>query len=395
MENKTDKKLLILTSIAIILSLIAIIIYSFGINPEFLMPIRNALSPLIYAFALAYLLDKFIVFLTEKTFLSRTQSIVIAAVLIVFIILFLLAIGIPTLIDNTLSLVETLSNNSSFEVPAKYIEDKFNSEVLIEINKYIKDSFESMISRIGQLSGELLKSVVTQAFAITSTMIKMILSFVIAIYMLIDKKDLLIRIKRFLFAFVDYKKTMNILRIGEIADNIFSSFFIGKLIDSTIIGVLCYFISNIVNIPNPLIISIIIGITNIIPYVGPFIGSVPAIIITLLVMPSKTIPIILIILALQQFDGLVLGPLILGDKMKVSPFWIIIAVTIGGALNGFIGMFLGVPVLVLIKTVIEEIVSDKLKNKSLEKIDELKIDSRKDVSDMSFRKIINKLKNKQ
>jgi predicted PurR-regulated permease PerM len=140
---------------------------------------------------------------------------------------------------------------------------------------------------------------------------------------------------------------------------------------------------------------LIIGLTNIIPYVGPFIGSVPAIIITLLVMPSKTIPIILIILALQQFDGLVLGPLILGDKMRVSPFWIIIAVTIGGALNGFVGMLLGVPVLVLIKTVIEEIVSDKLKNKSLEKIDELKIDSHKGSSSMSVKRMMEKLKNKQ
>jgi predicted PurR-regulated permease PerM len=331
-----------------------------------------AISPLIFAFAIAYSLDKFIVMLVKRTKVSRKLAILITIILLVVIVVVLFAIVVPDLIENVASLVDSLSNIDNFEVQSKFI-NIIDNEYITEINSYIKDTFEAIISKIGEISGQLLKSVLSQAFAITSGMFRFVIAFVIAIYMLVDKKDLSIRLKRVLFAYYDYKKSLNIIRIFEIADNIFSDFFIGKLIDSTLIGILCYVFSNIFGIPNALIISIIIGITNMIPYIGPFIGAVPVIIITLLILPSKTMAISILILALQQFDGLVLGPIILGDKMKVSAFWIIIAVTIGGALAGFVGMLLGVPVLVLIKTIIEEMVNDKLEEKNLVGIDELKI----------------------
>ena len=349
-----------------------IIIFLIISNPNFIVITGKAIEPLLYAFAIAYALDKFIMLLTRKTKLSRVLSIWITIILLIVTIIVFSAIVIPNLIENIVSLVDSLSNIDNFEVPSEFI-SIIDNEYIIEINNYVKDSFEVLISKIGELSGQLLKSVLSQVFAITSGMFRFVLAFVIAIYMLFDKKDLTVRLKRLLFAYYDYRKSLNVVRIIEIADNIFSDFFIGKLIDSTIIGILCYIFSNILGIPNALVISIIIGITNMIPYIGPFIGAIPVIIITLLILPEKTIAISLLILALQQFDGLVIGPIILGDKMKVTAFWIIIAVTIGGALKGFIGMLLGVPVLVLIKTIIEEIVNDKLIEKNLIGIDELKI----------------------
>lgn len=383
-NNKIDKKMISLITLGIIIYLIIS-------NPKFLDAINKAVTPLFLAFAFAYMLDKLICFITRNTRLSRSVAIIITIIAILFIVIILFAIVVPNLIENAANLVESLSDIDKFEIPAKFTK-AIDNKYLLEINEYIKNSFEEFISKIGEISGEILKSVVTHAFAITSGMIKFVLAFVIAIYMLSDKKDLIVRMKRTLFAYYDYKKSLNIIRIFEIADNIFSDYFIGKLIDSTIIGILCYISTQIFGIPNSLIIALIIGVTNMIPYIGPFIGAIPVIIITLLILPSKTLLMIFIILVLQQFDGLVLGPIILGDKMKVSAFWIIIAVTIGGALQGFIGMLLGVPVLVLIKTVVEEMVNNKLIEKNLIGIDELKIPEKK--SESLFIKIKKLLKNK-
>jgi len=268
-----------------------------------------------------------------------------------------------------------------------------DNEYLLEINNYIRESVETFISKIGAISGELLRSVLSQAFIITSKMINFILAFVISIYMLIDKKDLMVRSKRLVFSSFDYKQALNIIRITEIADNIFSDFFIGKLIDSTIIGILCYLVSSAINIPNALIISLIIGITNMIPYIGPFIGAIPVLIIILLIEPSKTLAMGIIIFVLQQFDGLVLGPIVLGDKLKVNAFWIIIAVTIGGAIYGFLGMLLGVPVLVLIKTIVEESIRDRLQDKNLYEVEELRLP--KKVKRSFLERVYLTLKNKQ
>ena len=144
---------------------------------------------------------------------------------------------------------------------------------------------------------------------------------------------------------------------------------VGKLIDSTIIGLLCYLFLYLFAVPFALIISIVIGITNMIPYFGPFIGAVPAILITLINSTEQTILVLVIIIILQQFDGLILGPIILGDRVGVSAFWIIVSVTVGGYLFGVLGMFLGVPVVVLVMTILEEEVQRRLNEKNMGRLE--------------------------
>jgi predicted PurR-regulated permease PerM len=241
MKEKIDKKLIVSLTIVIIIYLIIS-------NPNSLIIAKSALTPLIFAFAIAYLLDKIVVMITEHTPISRRLSIFITVVGIVFLIIFLFAIVVPKLMDNAVELIEVLSNIDNFTMPEFYT-SMLDNEYLLEINNYIRESVETFISKIGAISGELLRSVLSQAFIITSKMINFILAFVISIYMLIDKKDLMVRSKRLVFSSFDYKQALNIIRITEIADNIFSDFFIGKLIDSTIIGILCYFISSAINIP--------------------------------------------------------------------------------------------------------------------------------------------------
>jgi len=385
MKEKIDKKLIVSLTLVIIIYLIIS-------NPTTFIIAKKALAPLVFAFAIAYLLDKIVVSITKHTPIARRLSIFITIVAIIFLIIFLFAIVVPKLVDNAVELIEVLSNIDNFTMPEFYA-TMLDNEYLLEINNYIRESIEVFISKIGAISGEMLRSVLSQAFIITSKMINFILAFVISIYMLIDKRDLMVRSKRLVFSSFDYKQALNIIRITEIADNIFSDFFIGKLIDSTIIGVLCYIVSSAIHIPNALIIALIIGITNMIPYIGPFIGAIPVLIIILLIEPSKTLAMGILIFVLQQFDGLVLGPIVLGDKLKVSAFWIIIAVTIGGAIYGFLGMLLGVPVLVLIKTIVEESIRDRLQDKNLYEVEELKLPKKVKLSFLE--RLYATLKNKQ
>ena len=242
-----------------------------------------------------------------------------------------------------------------------------DNELVSEVVSYVNDSLKDILLKVGELSTFLINRLVSFVISTSSSLINFFMAFVISIYMLGDKKDLLTRIKRFNYAVNEKETADTLLDIVHKSDEIFSSFFIGKIIDSAIIGLLCFIIMWIFKIPNSPTIGFIIGITNIIPYFGPFIGAVPSLLITLASGSLfQVLAVLIIIIILQQFDGLYLGPKILGDKIGVGAFWIIVSVSVGGALFGLVGMFVGVPVVVLIKTLIEEFVENRLKEKKIE-----------------------------
>jgi len=146
-------------------------------------------------------------------------------------------------------------------------------------------------------------------------------------------------------------------------NKIFQNFIVGKAVDSLIIGILAFIGFTLLNAPFPLILSLIVGVTNMIPYFGPFIGAIPAGVMTFLVSPTLAVWVLLFILALQQFDGNFLGPKILGNSLDISPIWIILAVVLGGALMGPVGMFIGVPILATMKMFLTESINRKYEKK--------------------------------
>ncbi len=158
----------------------------------------------------------------------------------------------------------------------------------------------------------------------------------------------------------------SILKTARTCNAIFSGFISGKTVDSFIIGVLCFLLMSILQLPYALLISLIVGVTNMIPYFGPFIGAVPGALIILLISPWKMIVYLIMILVLQQFDGLYLGPKILGDSTGLRPIWIIFAITIGGALMGFVGMFLGVPCVAVISYLTGEWIDRRLEKRGID-----------------------------
>ena len=179
-------------------------------------------------------------------------------------------------------------------------------------------------------------------------MYNIILGLLISAYFQAEKYKFKRHIDKLMFIFLSKQRYIWIKRVSAEANRIFINFFSGKLLDSLIIGAICFVGLIILNNPYPVLISIIIGVTNMIPYFGPFIGAVPAIFFTLLVSPVAALWVLIFILALQQFDGIVLGPRILGDFTGLAPIWVLFSVIIGGATFGVLGMLLGVPVFAVI-----------------------------------------------
>lgn len=334
------------------------------------------LKPLIIAFAIAYLLDPLVRVFNRKFKLSRSQAIAVVVLLIIFIIIMIGAIAIPSLVSSAGELLRNIPD--SINLDYDLINENLtilNNEYLISIGDFINESIGKILSSIASISSVILEQIVVNAYRITSSVLGILVSLVIAIYMLIEKKDLQARVKRLIYAFLRKEDADYALKVGQVSNRIFSSFLIGKLVDSLIIGVLCWIIILFFNIRYAPIIAIIIGVTNMIPYFGPFIGAVPAILIVLLQSPILALWVLIVIIILQQFDGLVLGPYILGDSIGVGAFWIMVGVTLGGAMFGVVGMLIGVPVLVLLKTILEEIVQHYLDKKGLSDMEKENIKS--------------------
>ena len=348
------------------------ILFYFILSNYELFPVaKKALSPVIGGFVIAYLMDPMVRFITKisKGKIRRGFSILIAVFVVIGMLIIMGSVLIPSLVNSITDIVSKITNLVNQGYDLGFLEDllnKIDSSLADQIITTLQSSLQSILSTLGTLTTTILEGALLALGSASSGVYSVFMAFIVALYMLGGKADLISRVKRLNYAVFEENTADELLRITRKSDEIFSAFFVGKIIDSAIIGVLCFVLMAIFKIPNAASIGFFVGVTNIIPYFGPFIGAVPAVLITL---ASGTFVqvfiVILLIVALQQFDGLILGPKILGDKVGVGAFWIIISVTAGGAIAGVVGMLVGVPVVVLFKTLIEEYVEKKLKDKKL------------------------------
>ena len=195
--------------------------------------------------------------------------------------------------------------------------------------------------------------------------------------MLLDKEKLLHFCKKTLFILFSKKQVESIASTIKYTNSVFNSFVVGKTIDSLIIAIIFFIGSIILNLPYPMLLAIIIGITNMIPYVGPFIGAVPVVALTILINPIKGLWVLIFIVVLQQFDGVILGPRILGDSIGLKPIGVIFAIIVGGAIAGPLGMFFGVPIFSVIFTIFSNFV-EKLYNSKNTVKNKLEKETKKD-----------------
>ena len=328
----------------------------------------NIISPFVVAFVLAFLLHTPVDWF-ERTFFSklkgkRAVSILCTYIIATLLITALVVAAAPQVGES----IKSVGNN----IP-KYIQgitDILN-KLTTEYNwdpVFIASVTETMNNALKNLSTFLL-SQVPQLFnfsvSIGNFAIDLIMSVIASIYMLASKERLIFQIKKILYSFLKEKKADRVIEIGQITNEMFSKFINGKMLDSLIIGIICFVGMIFIYSPYAILIAIIVGVTNMIPFFGPFIGAIPSTLILLMVSPFDALIFVIFVLALQQFDGNILGPKILGDSTGLAPIWVLVSITIGGGMLGFVGMIIGVPTFAVFYSLLSENMDKRLAAKKI------------------------------
>ncbi len=393
MKFKENKRYTIISIYVLIVFICCLLIYQTIFNWEetvdFLKKILRILTPFIAALFFAYFINPMMMWLEnhviakirigklkiQKPKLKRSLSILLSYVFIIGVIMLLLGFIVPELKKSLKDLVDILPDSlEEINIYFNQLMDSsishsipFDTETIYElINNNIAN-----FDKIPDLLAGFVPDIISFTLTFASTVINILLAFIIAIYLLMSKESFISRSKKIIIATMKSTNAVNLIHVLKESNRIFSQFFIGKFLDSLIIGILCFIILIITRMPYPLLISSFVGITNIIPYFGPFVGGGIGFILVLIVDPVQALWFLVIILGIQQFDGNILGPKILGDSTGLSPFWVIFAILIGGKLFGFIGMFLGVPFFAVIKNLVDRHI-DKTYTRKITQITEIK-----------------------
>ena len=352
---------------------------------QFLGGLMNLLSPFVWGFTLAYLINPVLRFMEkllgkiswrkEEKHLSRKFCRVVGmmlAYLVTGVAVFLFfRIVIPQLISSISSL-GTLSVAWANTLGPKLYAMAEEYGLLSLVAGIDAATFERMLNTASEMLrsfSETITSAIPQLVQWTASLatglLNIVLGLIISIYLLFSKEKFFAHIKKFLYAFFPQKGVERAVEITHESNRIFSGFVSGKILDSLIIGLLCYICMFLFGWPYATLISVIVGVTNVIPYFGPFIGAIPSILILLIVDPKTAILFAVFILALQQLDGNVIGPKILGDSTGLSSFWVIFSITVFSGLLGPVGMFIGVPLFAVIYSLVRQLSAWRLSQKGL------------------------------
>lgn len=330
-------------------------------------------EPFIIGFSIAYLCNFILEYYEDKVFklkpfngVKRKRGLgLLFTYLTVFVMLGLfISFVLPQLIDSILGLVNDIPgyvknlNSMSANLISKLdVKAEYYDTLVSGYNSFIDYVIKTATGLIPVLAGAVSK--------VIGSVWNIVLGLIISIYLLIEKEKFIAISKKMVYAFASEKRAARVLELTHRSNDTFGRFLVGKIIDSAIIGVLTFIVLTIFNVPYTLLVATIVGITNIVPFFGPFIGAVPSFIIILFVSPEKAITFVFIILVIQQLDGNFIGPKILGDSIGISAFWIIFSILIAGELFGFVGMVLGVPMFAVIYSIIKENVENRLRKKGM------------------------------
>ena len=350
---------------------------------KILVKIYTVLAPILYGLVIAYVLNYLFKLFNNHAFknmgnkrkwlkkVKKPLSLVLTYIIFLGILAFLVSILIPEL--------STTITNFSSKIPeyASTIRSASDEVVIFikshtGVNLYEVGSYSDVITFItgdstakfitSNLAG-LIPSAATTVWDIVISLYNWIIGLVISVYLLASKDTLLRHSKKLIVAYTPEKFYKHFFKIADVMNNKCGKFIIGKIIDSTIIGIMCFIGLSIFRFDYSLLISIIIGVSNMIPFFGPIIGAVPCAVLLLIINPLEALGFIAFIIALQWFDGNILGPKILGESVGLSGFWIMVSVIVGGGLFGIPGMILGVPVFAAVYVLVSESANNRLKAK--------------------------------
>lgn len=358
------------------------------------------LSPVIYGFVLAFLMTpilnyiekkivkvllfKMKVDISKKKKMIRAISLILTISVVIAIVYGFFNMVIPKVKDSIISIVnqfDTYINNFEKEF------DKFiskNPKVAKDFNTFVDSNGPEITAfvkdNILTKAEIIIKNLSLNVISVIKVLWDMIIGFIISIYVLASKETFAGQSKKIVYAIFHRKNANNIIEAGRFINKTFMGFITGKIIDSAIIGCLCFIGTTLIGTPHALLVSVIVGVTNIIPFFGPFLGAIPCLLLILIIEPIQALYFVFFILFLQQLDGNVIGPKILGDSTGLSGFWVIFSITLFGGLYGVGGMIIGVPFCAIVYAGVRLLVNNRLAKKSmrtdtaqyvtLEKVDE-------------------------
>ena len=352
-----------------------------------LASLLHILSPFIWGLVICYLLTPFMRLVEKKLFgplskklyknskrsdgsrFARSMSVLLSELFLLAVLTALVCLIIPQLYS---SLQNMVANSPMYiETASRWITqlledfpeiEHYVSQTLGQVNTSLMDWIQNTV--LPKL-GSLISNVTSGVYYAIMGVYNLVIGIIVSVYVLSNLEQFGASAKRILYSVFSVDIAKKILEGLEFTDRTFMGFINGKLLDSAIIGLICYIVCSILRMPYALLVSVIVGVTNIIPFFGPFIGAVPSSIIILLVNPVKCLIFIAFIILLQQLDGNIIGPKILGSSVGINGFWVMFSIILGAGLFGFWGMLLGVPVFVIIYAAITGSVTRKLKRSDL------------------------------
>lgn len=372
-NNKYYTIALYTIAVVTICSLIIRVIMNWESTSSTISHALKVLYPFLFGLLIAYflnplskILDHFLnrFFKDRHPGIRKGLSILLSYIIVLGLIITVLFYIIPQIIDSLTQITSFINSAQSgynqFMDKVLELESTHPEWDLSGINDAMEEIPDKIINIITKAIPTIIPTIYNTSMSLISGFLNVIIAIIVSVYMLIDKNRLIFNAKRVIYAIFGQKTGDKLLHTGSECNHIFSSFIIGKLIDSLIIGILCFIAMSILKLPYALIISVIVGVTNMIPYFGPFIGAVPGILLLLFVSFKYALIFTVLIIVLQQFDGLYLGPKILGESTGLRPLWIIFAITVGGSIAGVLGMFLGVPTLAVIAYILNYFIEKRL-----------------------------------
>ena len=343
------------------------------------------MTPFIYGAALAYVLNPVLNWLEKKVFPKvfgdrvskrsrRGLGVLLTFLFGCAVVALFLAVLIPQIVESIDNLAQSIyaflpqAQNFLNDLIAQYGTNEMLVDVLSMLGVDISDpsmALQPLATRSYTFLTQVLPNLFGGVMRFTSGLLDVVVGIIIAIYLLLSKEIFYAQVKKLLFAFFPRRVAQATLNLTHDSNTIFCGFISGKILDSAIIGVLCFIGCSVLQMPYTVLVSFIVGVTNVIPYFGPFIGAIPSIFIIMIADPLKSLVFAVFVLILQQLDGNIIGPKILGDSTGLSAFWVIFAVTFFGGLFGFVGMLIGVPTFAVIYALVRNFAEFKLGKKGL------------------------------
>ena len=356
--------------------LVAVLAISFYLAVANLTSIRahlsnvlDILSPFLAGFAIAFLLNAPMEFFRQKVYGRLRGSKALAILTVYLLATAVLAVLVQLVLPQVIRSVELFAYNVPYYLSNL---NDLSQEVISRLHLdsrvvgSLVDTYDDLVRQAGDTLYRRLPDLFNLGVALGSGVISGFTALIASIYMLYSKENLIRLMKRLVYAFVSTGKARVFLSYCRKSNQIFSAFINGKIIDSAIIGMLCFFLSCLLKIPFAILVSVIVGVTNIIPFFGPIVGAVPCLMILLIVEPFSALRFFVLIVALQQFDGNILGPKILGDSTGLSPLLVLVAIVAGGGLFGFLGMVLGVPTCAVLYSILRDVTALKLRQRGVD-----------------------------